>query len=221
MGMYEEAKIMEEKRLALGPDHWTGNMVFLSTLMGRHEEALQWAKKAYENDTTDMFKRNRLAESYGHLGQWEMAEHYFRISLDILAAQNEDIHRNIPSFLFRFGYVLWQHGNREEAKEMFNHHIETVQGYIDDGSNFEGHLYDLACVYAFTGEKAKALKLLEQIPFWWVTYSLILNDPMIDPIRDDPAFQEIVQRQQDEMLQLREIPQLEQYADDLKWVLYR
>ena len=221
MGMYEEAMIMEEKQMALNPDYCCGDLSFLSTLMGRHEEALQWAKKAYEKDTTNMFNRNRLAESYGYLEQWEMAEHYFRISLEKLTAQNEDIYRNIHSFLFRFGYVLWQHGNREEAKEMFNHHIETVQGYIDNGSNFSGHLYDLACVYAFTGEKANALKLLEQIPFWWVTYGLILIDPMFDPIRDDPVFQEIVQRQQDEMLQLREIAQLEQYTDDLKWVLYR
>ena len=168
-----------------------------------------------------MFSRNRLAESYGNVGQWEMAEHYYRISLDILTAQNEDIYRNTYSFLFRFGYVLWQQGNREEAKEMFNHHIETVQGYIDKGSNYEGHLYDLACAYSFTGEKTKALELLEQIPFFWVTYGMILNDPMLDPIRDDPVFQKIVQKQKAEMLQLREIAQLEQYADDLNWVLYR
>ena len=221
MGMYEEANIMGEKQLELDPDRWIDDMGFFHTLMGKHKEALQRAKRAYENDRSNMFLRNRLAESYMYLGQWEMAEHYFRISLEKLTAQNEDIYRNIPSFLFRFGYVLWQHGNREEAKEMFNQHIETVQGYIDNGSNFQGHLYDLACTYAFTGEKAKALRLLEQISFWWVTYGLIQVDLMFDPIRDDPAFQEIVQRQRAEMLQLREIAQLDQYADDLKWVLYR
>lgn len=221
MGMYEDARKIEEKQMALDPEYCCGDLAFNSTLMGRHEEALQWAKKAYEKDSTDMFSRNRLAETYGYLGQWEMAEHYFRISLEKLTVQNEDIYRNLPSFLLRFGYVLWQQGNREEAKEMFNHHIETVQGYIDNGSNFEGHLYDLACVYAFTGEKAKALELLEQMPFWWVTYGLIINDPMLDPIRDDPAFQNIRLRQRTEMLQLREIAQLEQYADDMNWVLYR
>jgi len=221
MGLYEEAMKIEEKQMALDPEYCCGDLAFNSTLMGSHEEALLWAKKTYEKDTTNMFFRNRLAETYGYLEQWEMAEHYYRISLDIQTAQNEDIYRNIPSFLFRFGYVLWQQGDREEAKEMFNHHIETVQGYIDNGSNYEGHLYDLACVYAFTGEKTKALKLLEQIPFWWVTYGLILNDPMLDPIRDDPSFQKIVQKQQSEMLQLRSIAQLEQYADDLNWVLYR
>lgn len=229
IGMYEDAMIIEEKQMALNPYYCCGDLAFTSTLMGKYEEALQWAKKAYEKATTEgsdenssiMFTRNRLAETYGYLGQWEMAEHYYRISLDILTAQNEDIYRNIPSFLFRFGYVLWQQGNKEEANDMFNHHIETVQGYIDNGSNYEGHLYDLACVYAFTGEKAKALELLEQMPFWYVTYGLILKDPMLDPIRDDPAFQNILLRQQAEMLQLREIAQLEQYADDMNWVLYR
>jgi TolB-like protein/Tfp pilus assembly protein PilF len=221
MGMYEEALKIAEKQAVLDPEYCCGALTFNSTLIGSHEEALLWAKKTYEKDTTSMFFRNRLADSYANLGQWEMAEHYYRISLDIQTAQNEDIYRNIPSFLFRLGYVLWQQGNREEAKEMFNHHIEMVQGYIDNGSNYKGHLYDLACVYAFTGEKTKALNLLEQIPFWWVTYGLILNDPMLDPIRDDPSFQKIVQKQQSEMLQLREIAQLEQYADDINWLLNR
>ena len=56
--------------------------------------------------------------------------------------------------------------------------------------------YDLAGVYAFTGDKDKAYKYLKifnqgQIfPLWMVT--LIKKDPLFNSIRNEPEFQQIV-----------------------------
>jgi hypothetical protein len=56
--------------------------------------------------------------------------------------------------------------------------------------------YDLAAVYAFRGEKDKAYKNLrifnqrKMMPYWAV--GLIKNDPLLDNIRDEPEFQQIV-----------------------------
>jgi hypothetical protein len=51
-------------------------------------------------------------------------------------------------------------------------------------------------VYAFRGEKDRAyenLRLfneLERIPLWWL--DLFRIDPLFDPIRDEPEFQQIL-----------------------------
>jgi hypothetical protein len=56
--------------------------------------------------------------------------------------------------------------------------------------------YDLAATYAFMGDKEKALLNLSEFKKyltgdrWGVMY--FNNDPLFDPIRDEPAFQQIV-----------------------------
>jgi hypothetical protein len=56
--------------------------------------------------------------------------------------------------------------------------------------------YDLAAVYAFTGETDEALANLQmfnqrlRMPLWVVT--LIKNDPLLNSIRNEPEFQQIV-----------------------------
>jgi hypothetical protein len=55
--------------------------------------------------------------------------------------------------------------------------------------------YDLACVYAFRGEKEKAyenLRNLNQLrvaPLWLVTF--FEHDPLFDSIKNEPEFQQI------------------------------
>ena len=56
--------------------------------------------------------------------------------------------------------------------------------------------YDLAAVYAFKGEKDKALEYLrlfnkeQKMVFWWIT--LFEFDPLLDNIRNEPEFQQIL-----------------------------
>ncbi len=221
IGMYEEAMVFEEKRMALDPDYHLQSMAFLLKLMGRQEEAFNYYLKVYEKDTSNFSYRIQLAEAYSYLNQWESAESYYEQGSAQMATIDKDIFKTRSSFYFRYGYVLWKLGKKEKATEMFDKHIKIVQTQIDNGSEYRGHIYDLAASYAFIGEKQKAIELLDKIPFWFVTYGLIRFDPMFDQIRDDPAFQKIIQKQTDELMAARETLQLEAYSDDINRVLNR
>ena len=220
MGMYEEAEKIEKKLMSLEPNYRYHSMAFLLTLMGRHAEALPYYIKNFEESSQRFFDRNQLAQAYLNLQQWDKAEYYYNQSLELMN-EEEELYNNAPSFLFRYGFLLWQTGREEKAKKYFDQHIKLTQDYIDQGSRYQGHFYDLACAYAFIGETDKALSLLDQIPFWYVTYGLIKSDQMLDPIRSEPEFQEIMKKQEEEMLELRKVAKINNFADDLSWILER
>lgn len=69
------------------------------------------------------------------------------------------------------------------------------------------------------GRKKEALRLLKEIPYWFVTYGLILTDPLLDLLRDNPEFQEILIAQRNEMLELRKLAKMGNYTNDLEWIL--
>jgi len=90
-------------------------------------------------------------------------------------------------------------GKPEQAEYYFNIQLEYCYESIELGREYAeqvGLYYDLAGVYAFRGKKDKAyenLRIFNQrqwMPFFIVT--LIKDDPLFDPIRDEPEFQQIV-----------------------------
>jgi adenylate cyclase len=106
---------------------------------------------------------------------------------------------------YRHGYVLWKLGRRKEAMNFFNDQIEYCN--IKD-RQYSMAEFDLAGVYAFLGEKDKALVLLEhfvQKGFFGIGASSfrILEDPMFDNIRDLPGFINILKNGQDDLAKKR------------------
>lgn len=103
--------------------------------------------------------------------------------------------------LCHIGYTLWQAGKYEEADLCFNQHIKNCEDIIrlnrQGGQKKFAH-YDLACIYAFKGDKAKAFKYLEEYcnrsysrP---IELSLTKNDPMFANIRGDDRFKNLVKK---------------------------
>ena len=58
------------------------------------------------------------------------------------------------------GFLLWQAGHKEEAVKHFENYMDYCQEQITAGSLFGRTFaqYDLASMYAFLGQKDKALK---------------------------------------------------------------
>jgi len=96
-------------------------------------------------------------------------------------------------------YAYSQLGLEEKAKYFFNKQTEICIEAEKTGSYYfisgQGQ-YDLAGVYAATGQKTKSLDYLRMVnqigtyPAWG--YHLIKIDPILDSIRDDPEFQQIL-----------------------------
>ena len=100
---------------------------------------------------------------------------------------------------YRLAYTYSQLGLEDNAKYFFNKQTEICIEAETTGSYYfisgQGQ-YDLAGVYAATGQKTKSLDYLRMVnqietyPAWG--YHLIKIDPILDSIRDDPEFQQIL-----------------------------
>ena len=108
-------------------------------------------------------------------------------------------------------YVLSQIGDNEKANEVFRENIDIVEDFIDQGSTNPLHKYNLAASYAFTGKREKALDILNELPYWYVTYGLLQIDPMFNSLRKNQKFLRILKRQSDEMMQFRKEAQLDDH----------
>jgi TolB-like protein/Flp pilus assembly protein TadD len=95
----------------------------------------------------------------------------------------------------QLGFILLGLDNKQEAIAEGKRAVELTPESVDafDGPEF---IAALAQIYAWTGEKDKALELIDhslQTPNG-VTVPLLKMDPMWDPLRNDPRFQALVER---------------------------
>ncbi len=162
---------------------------------GQYKQSLDDCMRAFEIDPFNTVVLDRIAYNLMFLGEYERAYlYYLEMEKNRTAAQELDINDR-----HRIGYVFWKVGLKEEANKLFDIQEQYCMDMIQLG---RGHAvsgfayYDLAGVYAFRGDKEKAMKNLrifnrrEINGIWMVT--LINDDPLFDGIRNDPEFRQIV-----------------------------
>ena len=165
-----------------------------------YENQLRYALKAYALDSNKVVMRlgnivDRVANSYANLGQYDMAVKWYEKYMQT------DYVKRYPTLWVshRIGYAYWKTGNQEKADHYFNQQLEYSTNEINLGrmrSEEYFAYYDLAAVYAFLGEREKAIENLmifneKKIIHHWMVL-LIKTDPLFDSIRDEPEFQQIV-----------------------------
>ncbi len=162
---------------------------------GNFEKSLGIGLKAngLNSDNIDNLGEN-IAFNYILLGKSDESLKYYKKLFEKLKAQSV-----LPvNFMHRIGYAYWVNGYRKEAEYYFDKQIEYSNNAIKLGRKNRNQFfsyYDLACVYAFRGEKGKAyenLRKLNQIkvpPLWLATF--IKHDPLFDRIKDEPEFRKI------------------------------
>jgi TolB-like protein/Tfp pilus assembly protein PilF len=200
-GFIDKAKYYLQEALKLDDDSLTYylNLCSIETWSGDHIKGLEYAKKIYAVDSTNMDNLHLLGHLYMFLHQYEESLNYFKKYIESLRAKGNLNLLDMESL----GFAYWQIGNKEEAESYFNREIDYCNKAINLGRSFGniGAYYELADIYAIKGEKDKAFKNLRI--FWQkqelvaiteqVIYVHILkNDPMFDNIRNEPEFQQIV-----------------------------
>jgi TolB-like protein/AraC-like DNA-binding protein/Tfp pilus assembly protein PilF len=163
---------------------------------GNFEKSLGIALKANELNSDNIHNLGEnIAFNYILLGKYNESLKYYKKYFEKSKAQGV----LSISYMHRIGYAYWKNGYKSEAEYYFDKQIEYCKNAIKLGRKNRNQLfsyYDLACVYAFRGEKGEAyenLRNLNQIkvaPLWLVTF--IKHDPLFDSIKDDPEFQQIV-----------------------------
>ncbi len=197
-GFIDKAKYYYQEVLKLEGDsiryyYYLGG---IENYLGDFEKAIEFYKKGYAIDSTRYGLLLQLGSNYMYLGQYEESLKYYKKYLEILKARGWLYLRG----MHRIGYVYWQNGYREEAKYYFNEQIRYGEESIKLGreyANSKGAHYDLADVYAFFGDKVKAYQYLDEVnkkhtfPLWWII--LVKRDPLLDSIREEERFQNILQ----------------------------
>jgi TolB-like protein/AraC-like DNA-binding protein/Tfp pilus assembly protein PilF len=163
---------------------------------GNFEKSLGIALKANELNSDNIHNLGEnIAFNYILLDKCDESLKYYKQYFEKSKAQGV----LSITYMHRIGYAYWKNGYKKEAEYYFGKQIEYCNNAIKLGRKNRNQLfsyYDLACVYAFRGEKGKAyenLRNLNQIkvaPLWLVTY--FKHDPLFDSIKDEPEFQQIV-----------------------------
>jgi tetratricopeptide (TPR) repeat protein len=158
-------------------------------IAGNYNKSLELLGKICAIDST-FSKLDRLfALNYMFTGQFEKSLLY----LNRLKSTGR-IHEIVEH---RIAYIYWINGYKKEAESYFDKAMEYNLKRIVSRSDDPDSHYNIACIYAVRGEREKAiehLKLFNQYEskgyLSWVTF--LKNDPLLNNIRKEPEFQQIV-----------------------------
>jgi hypothetical protein len=90
------------------------------------------------------------------------------------------------------GHCLWQTGDRERAVALFEKFASHAAQEIATGNRHPALLYSVAAVHAVRGERAEAAQRLSQAIVEGFRDTWMLDhDPLLEPLRADPAFQQV------------------------------
>jgi len=109
----------------------------------------------------------------------------------------------LSSMDYEIGYVHYQLGRTDEADKIFKEEIQKLES-IDHEAGV--HYLHLSRIYAFKGERKKALENLNEFAergFTGGWHDFILIDPFFESLRNDPEFKAIVKQAQEEKAALR------------------
>jgi TolB-like protein/Tfp pilus assembly protein PilF len=196
-GFREKAIHYEEEAFKLDDDssEYLWNLSQIEESHGNFEKAIELGRKCLVLDSTKMFIILRLGVNHSFIGQYEEYLEYLKKYEKIL----KTLERPDPWQIFTVGHAYWINGFKEEAENIFNTGLEFYDKWLElDRLSSQSYFifFNLAAIHAFLGDRDKAyynLKVFnqnERFPLWMVKD--LKNNPMLDPIRDEPEFQQIV-----------------------------
>jgi TolB-like protein/AraC-like DNA-binding protein/Flp pilus assembly protein TadD len=202
-GFIEKSNYYSQEALKLDDD----SLQYYRTLAGNERDqenyinAIEYLKKGYAIDSTNVDILNNLGFNYMSLGQFKESLKYYKKWVERLKVIGNltPNNRHRLNNMHRIGYVYWKNGYKKEADFYFDKQVEYCNNLVKSGRPYAQlyyTYYDLAGVYAFRGEKEKAYENLrsfnqrQRMPLWMAI--LIKNDPLFDNMRNEPEFQQIV-----------------------------
>ncbi|MGH9778888.1 MAG: tetratricopeptide repeat protein, partial [Candidatus Acidiferrales bacterium] len=173
-----EVKLAERlDPLAPNISRWVGQALLHAR---RYDEAIRQLQKTMEMHPEFFPSSLQLAKAYAQLGRYEEA----------LAEAEKG--KRLPEFEPYYGVIGWIHaraGRKAEAESLLRRLQElSTQRYIDPGA--------IATVYIGLGQNEEALTWLERAYEQRGSYLILYLkvDPVYDPLRGDPRFQDLLRR---------------------------
>ncbi len=194
-GLFDEGQELINRKLSYDNDsmYYFRRLALIEEYKEHFVEATEYALNARSIDSTNLNTNSLLAFNYILLKEYKKATFYNERILQI----SNNINFKLNNEHHRIGYVYLVNGDTLNATKYFQRQIDASQKLIAMG-NAEEALYDLAATYAILNEKDKAFenlrKVQQQNTNLWFIYFYMKNDPLLNAIRNDPGFQEILYR---------------------------
>ncbi len=197
-GFPEVAKKYFQEALGLDGDtiSYLAAIGSLEIQYGDFENGIEKSLKAFAKDSAAW----RLANQYLFHGEYKEALKYYRIFIE----RSKSLGWILQGNQQMIGFVYWQNGFKKEAEYWFNEQKRLSQESQKLGRYYFASIafgssgyYDLAGVYAFTGEKEKAYEILRIIDRYPIFPLSMVDDikrynPLFNSLRNEPEFQHIV-----------------------------
>jgi TolB-like protein len=194
VGFIDKGKYYYKEALTLDGDSasYFKRLAWLEFSLENFEKAIEFLEKALAIDSTNI----PFDPYYTYAGKDKEAYNYYTKLIKIYKKSG-----TLPlQASHRIGYAYWKVGKYKEAEYYFNEQIRYGTESIKLGrliASRKAAQYDLACVYAFLGDKVKAYQYLDEVnemnyfPNWWVVFAK--HDPLLESIRNEERFQKILQ----------------------------
>jgi protein kinase/serine/threonine-protein kinase len=188
IGDYASAEKWLNRALEVAPDYSMAefNLAYSSLMQGRDREAIARIEKAmtkYPDNIYGLYVAGFVMLCTGRDAQ---AREY---NERLIALAPGSFHAQFANM--RLGYLQWKAGQKEEAKKRLSDSLAFLRDEIAQGGGWMR--YDVASVYAVQGETDRAIEWLQRaVDGGYVWVERISIDPLLDTIREDARFKEIV-----------------------------
>ena len=118
--------------------------------------------------------------------------------------EGESFHYFGRTYRTHYAWALWATGDLEEAAALFDDALAWAEAEYARGNQASLLLFELASIQAMRGEIDQAFAWLERAnEEGFAMLPLLLNDPLLDGIKDDPRFAALIDEMRERLTAMR------------------
>ncbi|MFN2604269.1 MAG: protein kinase [Gemmatimonadaceae bacterium] len=187
LGHHAEAETEFETAMGLNPQLFDAAYMFGRALLaqGKFEKAAEIFVRAAELRPEDYVVPGFLGSAYARLGRTAESQRAYRRAADA-AAKRLELNPDDPRALYMGGTALSRLGDIKRAKDWGAQALAISPG---DATV----LYNVACIYATSGESDEAISMLEKaVSLGFGHWSWIENDSDFDSLHKHPRYEALL-----------------------------
>jgi len=187
LGKDDEAEEQLVKSLELQPDFSFArlNLALLYLRQGNDQQAANEIRKISTTGSDDVEALTYVAQVLLYLGKYAEARPLIEKAASLSTG---DRRPTTP-----LGFIYWKANQKENAREMFHESLKAQTEALQRGNEGFFAPYAITAVNAIQGNKEEAYKWFRKtIDAGWRDYRLGQRDPLLENLRDDEQFKQMM-----------------------------
>ena len=193
LGDGAKAEEFYAKAVDLQPNLSSGHTGLICALIaqGKHAQAVDQLRRFQTTSPDDDRYWMKIADVEVLLGLDQPAKEHARKGIETAPAVRYNPRGILASTIL--GYLLGKEGKEQEADGFFQQSLQLDEEDLVEGDEGFDVPYDLAIIHAVQGNKPEAYQWLQRaVDAGWLYYDLGVRDPMLQNLRADEQFQQMM-----------------------------